>query len=135
MSQMPFMAKPCASCPWRKSSAVGGSDIPGFSIDMMRNLANTVPPKGEDSDGFRKVMACHGSSEDRQFPCAGYLHRHGNQNISVRLLMARGEVDLRAVDEACQGIEMYPDFHAMLADYEEACVGQSGNNEGVVCGR
>lgn len=118
-----FIAKPCASCPWRKSSTVGGDDIPGFDIGLMRNLSDTVPPRGEDSDGFRKVMACHGSGEDHQFACAGYLHRHGHQNIQVRFMAAKKEIDMQAVNEGCKGIDLYPDFYTMLDDYEQAAAG------------
>lgn len=27
--------EPCPTCPWRKTSTVGGADIPGFKIEMM----------------------------------------------------------------------------------------------------
>lgn len=110
--------KPCPTCPWRKSSAVGGGDIQGFEIEKMRNLTNTVPPKGSNQDGFYTVMACHHSEPGKEYACAGYLARHGEQNIEVRLLNAMGEINLQKVMDNCEGIELYDTFHEMLEDYE-----------------
>ena len=103
---------PCSTCPWRKSSTVGGADIPGFNIEMMRNLACTV---GE-GDEFRKVMACHGSKMMGEEPCIGYLAVEGYHNLNARLLMP----DWHAIDAATADIEMWPSFAEMLAAYEEA---------------
>jgi hypothetical protein len=103
---------PCATCPWRKSSTIGGSDIPGFSIEMMRNLACTVGP----GDAFRKVMACHGSDEGKEEPCIGYLAVEGYSNLNARLM----QVDWHAIDLACADIDFWPSFEEMLAAYEEA---------------
>lgn len=109
---------PCASCPWRKSSTVGGADIPGFSLDLMRGLTCTVG----DGDGFRQVMACHysGDAPGETRPCAGYLARHGYQNLYVRLMAANGDVDLPGTVDACEGLDLWPCFDVMLAAYEEA---------------
>lgn len=118
MSDKWFAAKPCATCPWRKSSTVGGEDIPGFNMGKMRSLQNTVPAPGDDSTDFRTIMACHGSKEGGEHACAGYLYRHGHNNLNVRLLAVKGLIDLNAVDKACAPLDLYPDFHTMLADYE-----------------
>jgi uncharacterized protein DUF6283 len=110
---------PCPTCPWRRTSTVGGSDIPGFQLDMMRGLACTV---GEGDD-FRRVVACHYSPDPPQpgmRPCAGYLARHGYSNLYVRLMAAQGEVDLAGTAEACEDLDLWPDFATMLAAYEEA---------------
>lgn len=112
--------KPCPTCPWRKSSTAGGADIKGFSIEQMRNLANTVPPRGSNDDGFYKVMACHHSREGDEYACAGYVAVQGAQNIEVRLLASIHDKSIVAVVDACRDIELYPDFHTMLDAYEEA---------------
>lgn len=112
--------KPCPTCPWRKSSTVGGEDIPGFSIEMMRNLATTVPPRGSKDDGFYQVMACHHSSEDHRYTCAGYLAQEGERNINVRLMASQGQIDMVKVRKNCEGLDLYPDFFSMLDDYEAA---------------
>lgn len=110
--------KPCKTCPWRRSSKVGGEDIPRFDISLMRGLASTVPPRGSDEDGFYQIMACHGSSERNRKSCIGYVAAVGYSNIHVRLLASRGELDLPAIDAETKNIELYKDFYTMLDDYE-----------------
>lgn len=112
--------KPCPTCPWRKSSTVGGADISGFDLQKMRNLKSTVPPEGADQDGFYSVMACHHSKEGKDYACAGYIAQHGLQNINVRLLAANNSIDLIKVTENCKDMDLYNNFYEMLADYESA---------------
>ena len=110
------MNVPCPSCPWRKSSTVGGSDIPNFNLDKMRNLACTVG----DGDAFRPVMACHYSPDGEEYACVGYLAIEGYSNINVRLMAARGDLDLRAIWAQCEALDLWPSFSEMLAEYEAA---------------
>jgi hypothetical protein len=112
---------PCLSCPWRRSSTVGGADIPGFQLELMEGLANTV---GAD-DAFRPIMACHYSEEGAEFPCVGYLAREGWSNLAVRVLSLQGRVDLPAIEDRCAGLDLWPDFHTMLAAYREAVESQN----------
>lgn len=109
------MLVPCGSCPWRKSSPVGGAGIDGFSIELMRGLACTV---GED-DWFRRIMACHYSPVGEERACVGYLAVEGYSNLNVRMEVLRG-LDLPAIWEACAELELWPSFAEMLAAYEEA---------------
>lgn len=109
---------PCPSCPWRKSSTAGGSDIPRFDLEKMRALRSTVGT----GDDFRTVMACHYSTEDGEYPCAGYVYRHGYENINVRIMMLDGRLDHTAVEEACADLDLWSDFHSMLTAYEEAVI-------------
>lgn len=119
--------KPCPSCPWRRSSTVGGADIPGFSIVDMRKLANTAPPRGTTHDGFRTIMACHHSRPGREYACAGYIARHGESNINVRLMAFAG-ADLNKVIANCAGIDLFDNFHEMLDAYEAALAVQDKNS-------
>lgn len=107
---------PCSTCPWRRSSTVGGADIPGFDLDLMRRLAACVGP----GDDFRTVMACHGSTCGDDRPCVGYLAQEGYSNLAVRVMAMQGKVDLHAVVEACEGLDLWPSFAEMLAAYEAA---------------
>ena len=109
---------PCPTCPWRKSSTVGGADIPNFDLDLMRGLANTVG-RGDD---FRPIMACHYSQCGGEHPCIGYVARHGWSNLSVRLRAMDGRIDIRAIEQECQEIEMWDTFDEMLEAYEAANV-------------
>lgn len=108
--------EPCSTCPWRKSSAVGGRDIPRFSIELMRRLRNTVGR----GDAFRHVMACHHSKVGKEITCRGYVAVEGYHNLNVRMLAAAGKVNVLAIDEACKSIDLWPSFAEMLDAYETA---------------
>lgn len=108
--------KPCPTCPWRKSSAKGGGEIPNFSIELMRQLANTVAPQGSDVTWPRKVFACHSSKEGREYACAGYVAQEGATNVNLMML----GIDVDQIKSNCSGIDLYENFHEMLADYESA---------------
>lgn len=107
---------PCPTCPWRRSSTVGGADIPNFDLCKMRNLVHTVGP----DDNFRTIMACHYSEEGDETPCIGYVAVEGYSNLSVRLMAMNGKLDLPAIWDAAEGLDLWPSFHEMLAAYEEA---------------
>lgn len=110
--------KPCSNCPWLKSSSTGGADIPNFDIALMRRLKNTVPPRGSDQDGFYNIMACHKSNVNEEFACAGYIARHGIQNINVRLMAATAGLNLAKVIDNCEHLDLYENFYEMLDDFE-----------------
>ena len=107
---------PCPTCPWRKSSTVGGADIPNFDLDLMRGLSNTVGR----GDGFRPIMACHYSACGAETPCIGYVAREGWSNLGVRIMAMRGDVDIAGIVEACEPLDLWGSFHEMLDAYEEA---------------
>ena len=113
---------PCQTCPWRKSSTVGGADIPHFDLDLMRRLANTVGP----GDDFRTIMACHGSACGAETICVGYAAIEGYSNLSVRLMAARGEIDLPAIVQACEPLDLWPVFGDILNAYEAAAMSEEG---------
>lgn len=107
---------PCPTCPWRRSSTEGGFDIPGFDIEKMRGLSSTV---GEGDD-FRVIFACHGSACGEETPCIGYIAVEGYSNLAVRIMAARGRIDLAAIWAACEPLDLWPSFAEMLAAYEAA---------------
>ena len=106
--------RPCGGCPWRVDSK-GGEAISNFSIEKARGLANTVGP----DDGFRTIMACHLSDEGADSPCIGYLVQVGWTNLSVRMMAISGRLPLNEIMDATEGIELHPDFDAMLGALEE----------------
>ena len=77
-------------------------------------------------DHFRPLMACPYSTDEHEYVCIGYVAQEGYSNISVRLIAAQGRIDLAAIWEACEKLDLWPDFETMLAAYEEA------NNQGGV---
>lgn len=107
--------EPCRTCPWRRENPAGGELIPRFEQAMMDGLTNTV---GEE-DAFRPIMACHYSGEDA-FACRGYVAQEGWRNLSVRILASDGTIDVSRIMEACEKIDLYPDFTTMLRAYQEA---------------
>lgn len=110
---------PCATCPWRKSSTAGGTDIPGFRLELMQELRCTVGPR-QGEDGWRHIMACHYSPEGSERPCIGYVAQEGLDNIWVRILAATGRIDLGGILTACADLDLWPSFREMLAAYEAA---------------
>jgi hypothetical protein len=111
---------PCSTCPWRRSSTLGGYDIPGFDLELMRGLSCTVSARGTRTDEFRPTMACHGSTEDHNSICRGYAYVEGWTNLSFRLMAMRGEIVLDELDRACEGLDLWDDFWEMLDAYEDA---------------
>jgi hypothetical protein len=109
--------KPCKACPWLRSSKTDGSDIQGFSIELMQDLKGTCG----DDDGFRNIMACHDSREDKPYGCVGYLAVEGHKNLNVRILAMKGKIPLNEVMENTKELDFYDNFSEMLADYEREC--------------
>lgn len=106
---------PCPTCPWRLDSE-GGSAIPNFDIEKARNLSNTVGR----GDAFRPIMACHGSEEDEEYPCVGYLIVEGYSNLAVRMAAIEGRIPLNTIVERNEGLELHEDFESMLGALELA---------------
>ncbi len=108
---MPTSLLPCATCPWRVDQ--DASVIPNYNHDKACNLTNTVG----DCDGFRPIMACHGSLEGEEIACKGYLAHAGWTNINVRILVAKKKLpNPDKVLDACEaaGIELHPDYASVL---------------------
>lgn len=111
---------PCKHCPWKKSSKAGGKNIPNFNVDMMRDLANTAPPKGSHDTDFRPIFACHDSKEGEEYGCAGYAARDGLDNLSLRFLVSAKDINLSEIITNAEKHELYDNFHDMLDEYEKA---------------
>ncbi|MCK9897669.1 DUF6283 family protein [Frankia sp. AgB32] len=109
--------RPCGTCPWRRAADPSGADIPGYSLELMRGLARTVPGPGE-GDGWRDIMSCH--TDRRDEPCRGYLAVEGLTNLRVRVLAMTGAVPLGAVQDACVELDLYGSYAEMRAAHEAA---------------
>lgn len=89
----------CRSCPWR----VGADplkDIPNYKEALHEGLKHTIREGIESLKGERRIMACHYSKEDNEFPCAGWLSNQlgpGN-NVAVRLAVMTGQLPPPIVD-------------------------------------
>lgn len=106
---------PCKSCPWRRETPTDGSTIPGFDIDLLRDLEGTTEP------GWSGIMACHLSDpgEQREWICIGYLYRDGYHNLSVRLYLSKTGLKMKDVDAACNGLDLYQNYQEMLEYFLE----------------
>lgn len=76
----------CSTCPWRVGS--DAYQIPGYCPNKHRSLESTIANKDEVViEGKLKVMSCHHSTEQVNYPCIGWINNqlgHGN-NILLRL--------------------------------------------------
>ena len=104
----PSKRKPCPSCPWRKSTPVGG--FPGGAIDGERLL--------EMLDGrMGSVMQCHCTPDDsRAQVCVGFALQVGCHSIGYRFAVLTGVVDHDALeaDEKLHSLETLLLTHASV---------------------
>lgn len=92
--------KPCRECPWRMDVPVGV-----FPADAFRESAPT------SYDGAIKTFACHMNKVTATATCAGFLLRHGENNVGVRLALSGERIDLDDVDDG--GVPVYPSYREM----------------------
>ena len=62
-------------------------------------------------------MACHASPVGGDWPCVGYVARHGYTNLALRIAASQGRIDLRGIVEGCADLPLYDTFWDMLAAY------------------
>ena len=81
--------KQCKTCPWKADTTV--TDIPNYSLDRHLNLASTIADLSGNLPTINeplKVMACHNSSEGKEYECIGWLNNQlGAGNIPLLLKM------------------------------------------------
>ncbi len=99
------MSSICPTCPWRRGASA--DPIPNFDADKARALTCTV---GDGSDDFRPIMACHGSTEEHNLPCGGYLAVVGYTNLAVRV----GYMTRTYTPPDVTGIDLVGSFGEML---------------------
>jgi len=113
---------PCPSCPWRVDK--DASAIPNYVQKKAEGLLNTV---GEE-DAMRPIMACHNSTDRKMVACKGYLAREGWRNITVRLLLIKGQIENpSSVLAACEenGVELETDYPTVLQKLTDSYCGVS----------
>lgn len=104
------MTAPCGSCPWRRGAK--SESIPNFDSNR---ATCSLPQVAGDTDGFRPIMACHLSDEGGDRPCVGYVvSDDGWRNLTVRMAVIDGRIDLDAMREAAEWIDLYSTFEEML---------------------
>lgn len=94
-----YMKKPCPDCPWRKD-AVGEFPASAFQI--------SAPTSYDMSD---RMFGCHSAGTENPKTCAGFLLRGSQHNLSVRLHLMAGEIELDEVSDG--GHELFDNYREM----------------------
>ena len=91
---------PCRECPWRKDVPTGV-----FPAEAFRTSAHTA------YDSATETFGCHMNKASAPATCAGFLLRHGENNIGVRLALSGDRIDLDAVEDG--GYPVYESYREM----------------------
>jgi len=89
----------CAECPWRQDSPVGA-----FPVEAYRISAATA------YDMAQSTFACHMSGKGNPATCAGFLLQQGAHNLSVRMSLIQGRLDLGRLKRT---YDLYENYRAM----------------------
>jgi hypothetical protein len=82
-------------------------DVPAgvFPPDAFRESAPTA------YDGAIKTFGCHMNKVPATATCAGFLLRHGENNIGVRLSISGDRINLDEIEDG--GVPIYPSYREM----------------------
>ena len=94
-----YQRQPCAKCPWR-IDATGE-----FPAAAFRHSAGTA------EDMATHTFACHTTGTAKPAVCAGFLLRNSANNLGVRFMIHRGDLDRSAVNDG--GHELHESYRAM----------------------
>jgi|TARA_Y100001934_G_C12387159_1_gene797228 hypothetical protein len=94
-----YRRKPCADCPWRRD-AVGE-----FPADAFKVSAKTA------YDMADSVFSCHASGSEKPATCAGFLLHGSHDNLSVRLSLMQGRINLDEVSDG--GHDLFHSYREM----------------------
>lgn len=94
-----YRKTPCPDCPWRRDAEVGA-----FPAEAFRHSARTA------YDLSRHRFGCHASGAEKPATCAGFLLSGAAHNLSVRLDVLTGRVDLGQVSSP---VPLYDSYREM----------------------
>jgi hypothetical protein len=94
-----YRREPCATCPWRRD-AVGVFPAKAF-----------VHSASVAYDAAFSTFACHTSGKKQPTTCAGFLLRNSVNNVSVRIALADGAINLQQVTDG--GVELFFSYREM----------------------
>jgi hypothetical protein len=94
-----YMRKPCATCPWRVD-ATGE-----FPAEAFKHSAPT------SYDMALNSFACHTSGKEKTKTCAGFLLRGADDNLSIRMRLSDGRIDMSKVSD--DGHELHATYRTM----------------------
>ena len=112
---MNIRPRPCAECPWVKTTEPGQ-----FSAERFAALRpTTVGACGSEAVLGAAMFACHKSAEGEEMPCAGWLAAVGYESLTVRINLARGEIPTEAMEPG-------PDWPDLFETYDEMAAVMGG---------
>lgn len=94
-----YRREPCGGCPWRVDQT--GQ----FPAEAFCHSASTA------YDMAAHTFACHESGKDKPAICAGFLLRGAYHNMSVRLKVINGSIDIATVSDG--GHELHESYRDM----------------------
>lgn len=106
---MNVRSKPCRECPWLTTTEPG--QFPAERYAAIRDT--TVNADGGHAGLGDPIFACHKSTEDAPLPCAGWLAAVGRDSVTVRVLVATGEIPVSALDPGDDWPDLFPTYDAM----------------------
>lgn len=99
--------RPCEECPWVRATEPGQ-----FPAERYEELRATTGSPGDEAQLGAPMFACHKSREGGELPCAGWLASVGYESLTVRVLLAQGEIPPEAMRPG-------EDWPALFESYEE----------------
>jgi hypothetical protein len=94
-----YRRRPCSTCPWR-IDAIGE-----FPAQAFRHSANTAYDMADHEFG------CHQSGKDKPVTCAGFLLRGARHNLTTRMKIIAGKIDVESLSDA--GLALFDNYREM----------------------
>lgn len=104
--------RPCKECPWSKETPPGQ-----FPLSRYEEIAHTTGAPGAEAPLGSPMFACHMTIEGREAPCAGWLAAVGYESLTVRVLLAKGELPPDVMEPG-------PDWPELFSSYTEMAEAQ-----------
>jgi len=106
----------------RAPNAPGGATprLVKFDADRYTALADTTGTPGAEAGLTAPMFACHKSPEGAEQACAGWLATVGHQHLGIRLAVATGRLDPRALHP-----HPAPDWPPLFDTYQEMATTQA----------
>lgn len=103
---------PCRECPWVRDTPPG--QFPPARYEALRG---TTGSPGREAPFGSAMFACHKAPEGEEFYCAGWMAAVGYENLTVRVLLARGKIPREAMEPGEDWPALHESYEALLAHH------------------